>query len=977
MQGKVIKGFNLSALGQNPNIEIKKNLKSGNIDLNDGLSQIELAELDKNKNKVIELAEFFSKFEETEETKEIWNSIANFAIGTKGEITFNADGSQSVAQKSNNNTLTNFDVSGTVTSIVETKNGITTTKNLTSDGRLISSEVDNDKAKTKTFESTGIERTTDKTTEAVKNTAKDASVSQTDKNGNLTEISTKIGAGSEEKKYSASIEYDSNNMVKSVKVNGETYTDIDENDKILTVKDKNGNLVLSINKNSQADFHKGFKDIHFYDEGQKSVQISLNSDNEPESVYEYYKDGVNKGQWKSRHFCDTGIEREYGYSNGQLSSSIDYVKNNNGLRVKASEQTYIEGTGLFASRTDYDNNGNIKSHKTYTYSQRNSMGERTVTVKNYKNKTISDSNLISSTIITYDKYDNKKSSKTGNKSTIYNYDVSNPDKTLSKNHLVSTITKNGNKQNTTYYKDGIAVKEETVSNSEQDNSITDNTSSNSGFNLSSMIKAANITNEYSDGYLTNDEFLQEYGMTKNKVRTMVREAKTGTLSVSAFEAKYGFSKSEILEALSSVSGIINRDIDEIFEQGYTGDCYLLAGINSLSVTPKGREIIKDSIKVNDDGSVTVTFKGADKSYTVTKSEIERYDTDYDDSDAYSNGDNDMLVLEIAYAKYRMEEYNKDINGGFFSEVAQAFTGKATEDYSKQSDIDRVLDEAINNNNIALCFGLGTRGKSHSAKQINGKDFVWNYGSHGFSITKVTEDTVTFINPWDSSEPITMSRSEFKKLSVSKLQCVDLNNIDVDNIQPYQMSEEDARDYQNSNLWEFTASMLSLPEIKGTDNNIKLEFLNAFKAELEQKNGKIDDIKGFVDAYAADNNLDDYTIEALYCLAYNFSTEDNKINILTLGKEEFASEISMSDYDSYQTVKNLLKSEKSIESITNEIINSGVERNFNAAELKIYISSLDKNNDDKITDNEYTDFGIKVIDAFIKQIEYEEENTTAV
>lgn len=65
-----------------------------------------------------------------------------------------------------------------------------------------------------------------------------------------------------------------------------------------------------------------------------------------------------------------------------------------------------------------------------------------------------------------------------------------------------------------------------------------------------------------------------------------------------------------------------------------------------------------SITSNPDGSVTVNFKGVGVSYTISLDEIKKHDTDNIKNDAYSNGDNDMLVLELA-----VEKLKKDIESG--------------------------------------------------------------------------------------------------------------------------------------------------------------------------------------------------------------------------------------------------------------------------------------------------------------------------
>ena len=101
---------------------------------------------------------------------------------------------------------------------------------------------------------------------------------------------------------------------------------------------------------------------------------------------------------------------------------------------------------------------------------------------------------------------------------------------------------------------------------------------------------------------------------------------------------------------------------DAFEQGDQGDCYLLAALTSISANKKASEILKKNIKKNQDGSVTITFPGAKifnknssiqdyklpESYTITKEEFAIARA----SEKYSTGDDDVLLYELAFEKYR-------------------------------------------------------------------------------------------------------------------------------------------------------------------------------------------------------------------------------------------------------------------------------------------------------------------------------------
>ena len=115
---------------------------------------------------------------------------------------------------------------------------------------------------------------------------------------------------------------------------------------------------------------------------------------------------------------------------------------------------------------------------------------------------------------------------------------------------------------------------------------------------------------------------------------------------------------------SLISHEVNGKIDESISQGSTGDCWLISAVLALNSTDAGKQILNDSMEVNKDGSVTVTFNGVKTAdgkpvqYTVTRDEIDKYDTDYNVADSYSNGDNDMLAMELAVEKLEADLYKQ-------------------------------------------------------------------------------------------------------------------------------------------------------------------------------------------------------------------------------------------------------------------------------------------------------------------------------
>ena len=98
--------------------------------------------------------------------------------------------------------------------------------------------------------------------------------------------------------------------------------------------------------------------------------------------------------------------------------------------------------------------------------------------------------------------------------------------------------------------------------------------------------------------------------------------------------------------------------------GAQGD-WVAKGLHTLSKTPEGSSIIKNSIVKNADKSYTIRFDGINKEYNITKKELEEASKTYltetkEDGKAkgfrrkFSKGDGDVLAFELAVDKYCKE-----------------------------------------------------------------------------------------------------------------------------------------------------------------------------------------------------------------------------------------------------------------------------------------------------------------------------------
>ena len=91
----------------------------------------------------------------------------------------------------------------------------------------------------------------------------------------------------------------------------------------------------------------------------------------------------------------------------------------------------------------------------------------------------------------------------------------------------------------------------------------------------------------------------------------------------------------------------NGKIDATFNQGYVADCWLLSAIKSVSLNPKGQEMLNDLISLDDKGNVTVQLKGVKRTYTISKEELEG-------ANEFAQGDLDIRAIELAVNKYLHE-----------------------------------------------------------------------------------------------------------------------------------------------------------------------------------------------------------------------------------------------------------------------------------------------------------------------------------
>ncbi len=239
-------------------------------------------------------------------------------------------------------------------------------------------------------------------------------------------------------------------------------------------------------------------------------------------------------------------------------------------------------------------------------------------------------------------------------------------------------------------------------------------------------------------------------------------------------------KGNIIKESEEFKYNIDGVIDDIYQRN-VGDCWYLSAVNSLKSTESGRQMIQDSITKNDDGSVTVTLKGVNKSYTYTPEQI--CSRQYLTTDKlYSKGDDDMALFEMAMADCRIEmleekneEYIKKFNlqktkitdpltGGGHKEGIFCLTGVDAESKHKNEDKQDFINKKLKEPKryaLVCNFQQSDDLFGYSVQEPSKTKIVKN---HTYSISRVTEDTVYVVNPWNSSEELAYPKEKFLKNS---------------------------------------------------------------------------------------------------------------------------------------------------------------------------------------------------------------------
>lgn len=238
-----------------------------------------------------------------------------------------------------------------------------------------------------------------------------------------------------------------------------------------------------------------------------------------------------------------------------------------------------------------------------------------------------------------------------------------------------------------------------------------------------------------------------------------------------------------------VKANFNKQIEPTF-QGNQGDCWLLSDINALNRTDWGKNLIRNAIVPDTDGSggVTIKFPGSllpQKNFHITPQDIQ----DAKQSGHYSSGDDDMVAFELATEKVikalvktgkakRVDEfdhiigYQSYLSGAVLDEKSNIQLSIASLLGAKQNvHVDIGLSEILNTNDKNKLLKKLSQNKDDysitvtfnhlfDAFDMREKDDPV-HGNHSYALKEIVYGKyVTVIDPYHSDQEIRLSWDKF-------------------------------------------------------------------------------------------------------------------------------------------------------------------------------------------------------------------------
>ncbi len=414
----------------------------------------------------------------------------------------------------------------------------------------------------------------------------------------------------------------------------------------------------------------------FYDEQGKIISEDIYTEDGCESILylEFEKQHIFSDREKTKIYS----AQSYDYKN-RLTRNCTYNQETGNLD---SSTSYDPETGDIVFEEKYDNNGNIikqsflnqkyiQEHYTYEY---NDKGNKTKTNHYDENMKLLDT-TINENGKTYKNYYDKNGQISRTTEIILGEEI-DPLATEIYNNLTTENIKKINEDNVINVIDDFQVKnDENLMDGDEgfQDTLLDKILQNPNQkekeeqlnHISSMIKAkfTKARNNSIELYCNDMKAVDKSIEIINK-----RLDKFSTDSAEEIRKTYNIA-SNMLKNNDLFIDVANGQIDKANYQGKTGDCWLLATINSIAESKNGKKLIENCLEVDPKThDIKVKLLGGKKEYTITNEELQY-------SCKLSKGDYDLRAIELAFEKH-LSEANppQNLNGGFAYKALEILTG---------------------------------------------------------------------------------------------------------------------------------------------------------------------------------------------------------------------------------------------------------------------------------------------------------------
>lgn len=207
--------------------------------------------------------------------------------------------------------------------------------------------------------------------------------------------------------------------------------------------------------------------------------------------------------------------------------------------------------------------------------------------------------------------------------------------------------------------------------------------------------------------------------------------------------------------------VLNGKIDMDYSQGYLGTCWLISAINALNLSEGGQKYLDSVLKPNSDGNVEIKFPDAEKSYVITKRDVEL--GGFLNS---ANGDADVKALEKAAGKYLTDLGFKGDPLQDGNRVSAGLAILVGGDRIKVYNAEEMTPDWINrefskSNNAIVLARKNLEHKINEAFNAEGEK-VELPSTHGYTFSRIDENFVYFINPHNPKVELHLPKEEFAK-----------------------------------------------------------------------------------------------------------------------------------------------------------------------------------------------------------------------